>query len=386
MNILFLLKSFSYGGVEVVTSVLANKFAGEGHHVVIWAFNEENPKLDIELHKDVKVVYGCGFKVSSDNVTSFVNTLKINNIEVVINQWALPFQPTSLLKKAIKEYSVRIISVHHSDPITNGRLKSVESEMRNTANPLVKTLLIVKKQLFKTVTSYSFRRSYRISDKFVVLSDSYKKHFLDSARVKDNGKLVTIVNPVTLDLSGIGVNLNEKDKSLLYIGRLECQNKKPDRVLRIWSKIMDNDSDWHLDIVGDGPDIEKLTMIAARNKLDRYRFWGYQTPLPFYRKASVLLLTSDFEGFPLVLTEAMSFGVVPVVYGSFTAVRDIIDDGVNGFIVPPKDGHFDCDAMAQKVADLVSSPKRLRQMSLSALEKSKVFSLDSIYNQWTSIL
>ena len=91
MNILFLLKSFNVGGVEVVTSVLANKFAREGHSVVLWAFYQQKPSLEDNLLPEVKIIYGDGFKASKWNVESFVRVLKdiefrvLNQTSVLMN-------------------------------------------------------------------------------------------------------------------------------------------------------------------------------------------------------------------------------------------------------------------------------------------------------------
>lgn len=99
MNILFLLKSFEIGGLEVVTSVLANKFVNEGHNVTLWAFYEGKTSLKDRLDKRVNLVYGNGFNSGKENVKSLRDVLTDNKIQVVINQWGLPFIPAHALKK-----------------------------------------------------------------------------------------------------------------------------------------------------------------------------------------------------------------------------------------------------------------------------------------------
>ena len=387
MNILFLLKNFSVGGVEVVTSVLANKFTEEKHHVVLWVFMKGEFSIEDRLNDDVKIVYGGGFTVSKENEKSLLNTLRDNKIDVVINQWALPPQTTSLLKKVVKQYPVHIISEYHSDPMTNGRLMNIESDWQKTTNPLIHCILGVKRFFYKYITSYSFRRCYQLSDKFVVLSESYKKHFTDFANVKDDGKLISIANPVTIDTHS-DTNPEGKLKHILYVGRLECENKKPDRVLKVWSKIENNAPDWSLDIVGDGPDKERLEKLANDMQLKRCHFCGYQNPVSYYKQSQIMLLTSDFEGFPLVLVEAMSCGVIPVVYGSFSAADDIIDDGINGIVIPKGEQGFDAELMASNVKRLIDEADGdvFSKMSHAAVEKSKYYSLDKIYNLWMDVL
>ena len=73
-----------------------------------------------------------------------------------------------------------------------------------------------------------------------------------------------------------------------------------------------------------------------RYDIQRVCFKGFQVspPIQHYKEASIFLLTSDLEGFGLVVIESMSYGVVPVVYGSYEAIYDIIDNGKSGLITP----------------------------------------------------
>jgi glycosyltransferase involved in cell wall biosynthesis len=98
------------------------------------------------------------------------------------------------------------------------------------------------------------------------------------------------------------------------------------------------------------------------------------------------VLTSEFEGFPLVLAEAMSFGVIPVVYESFAAVRDIINQGKDGIIVPKINGTFSAEEMARGVESVIKDLEGTHAMPLAAMEKSKQYSLDEIYKSWMKLL
>lgn len=386
MNILFLLKSFDIGGVEVVTSVLANKFAEEGHQVVLWAFFRHEPTIEDRLRPDVKIIYGQDFSVSSSNKNSLALALDTYDVDVIINQWPLPPQPTSLLKKVLSNHPAKIISVFHSDPMTNGRLMDIDTNLSRTNNSIMQIVLKMKRRLYQMITSYSMRRSYKISDLFVVLAESYKQHFMDFTGIQKPCRLIALPNPVTIDVNRTLFSSTEKQKRILYVGRLELFNKRPDRVLQIWNEVAPNAKDWFLDIVGDGSDKCELERMTSDMQLEHVKFYGYQNPVFYYEQSSILLLTSDFEGFPLVLVEGMSYGLVPVVYGSFSAVYDIIDDGVNGFIVPSSDGTFDKVRIAEKVLSLISNGSLLRSMSKAAIEKSKDYSIDIIYRQWMKIM
>ena len=82
MNILFLLKSLVIGGVEIVTSVLANKFVAEGHNVVLWAFYEGETSVEDRLDSRVAIIYGNGFNSGKKNVRSLRDALIHNKIQI----------------------------------------------------------------------------------------------------------------------------------------------------------------------------------------------------------------------------------------------------------------------------------------------------------------
>lgn len=385
MNILFLLKSLDIGGVEVVTSVLANKFAKEGNNVILWIFYQGNTYLESKLASNIKIVYGDGFNLSCNNIHSFASVINDCDIDIIINQWALPPKTTTLIHKIKRKSSVKVISVYHSDPSINGRLIRIDTSLSSAKN-IERYYLRCKRALYEFVTSYSLRRCYNSSDRFVVLSDSYIQNFINYAKVKDDSKLVAISNPITIDYSFEKHDQFDKKKRLLYVGRIEKVNKKPQRVLDVWNSIMHEFSDWQLDIVGDGPDKLELESYAKALHINRCTFYGFQEPVEFYQKASIIMLTSDFEGFPLVLIEAMSFGVVPVVYGSFSAVSDIIEDGIDGMIVRRCFGGFDARMMVEKLKFLMNNPITLRDMSSAAKKKSGLYTIDKIYKDWLDLL
>lgn len=94
---------------------------------------------------------------------------------------------------------------------------------------------------------------------------------------------------------------------------------------------------------------------VAAYDLEHVSFEGFQQPKPYYERASILLFTSEYEGFPLVLAECMSFGVIPVVYDSYSAVRDIIDDGKDGVVILYEKNGYDADKAAGILAQIMQT-------------------------------
>lgn len=382
MNILFLLKSFEIGGLEVVTSVLANKFVDEGHKVFIWAFYEGKTSLKDRLDKRVTLIYGNGFNSGKENVLSLRDILINNNIQIAINQWGLPFIPAYTLKKASKGLNVKTIAVYHNDPSSNGRTKEVEIALERCDNPMKRVFLKLKLYAFKQITGASMRYIYRNSDKFMVLSESFIKHFEDFTGIRHANKLIVQTNPVTINQEQYEVDFAKKQKEAVYVGRLDYNQKRVHRIIETWALIEDCFPDWKLTLVGDGAERDNLERLAETLNLRNVSFEGFADPRQYYERASILLLTSEFEGFPLVLAECMSFGVVPVVYGSYSAVYDIIRDGENGMIVKPKNVGFSANDMAKAVKQIMEDYTYRCYMAKQAIMTSMNYSIETIYKQW----
>ena len=386
MNILFLLRSLDLGGLEVVTAVLANKFLKEGHQVAVFAFETRTGNVRERFDERINFTIGEGYKNSRTNVVLLRRLLQESNVDVVINQWGLPLIPIKVLNKARRGLNVRVISVYHNDPLRNGRIQSVETAIVKTESAPIKALLRAKKFAFRCITGYAMRYIYCHSDCFAVLSPSFIPHFQQFTRISDTSKLIVQTNPVTISSEGYKYESEQKQKEIIYVGRIDYTQKRVHRVIETWAHLEHRFPDWHLTIVGDGPERENMERIVADLELHHVHFEGFQAPKPYYERASILLLTSEFEGFPLVLAECMSFGVVPVVYGSYAAVYDIIENGKDGFVLPFDSTGFRAEQMAQLLAILIEDKSKCHDMAMAAIQKSRDYSLDMIYRQWMEVL
>lgn len=383
MNILFLMKYYSLGGVEMVTNVLASRFLDNGCRVSIVSFIE--PSNEILCRKDSRIIYYLlsGFNTSKKNIDQLRNILIEEKIDIVINQWGLPYVPIYVLKKASKGLSLKIFSVHHNSPKTNGRLKDIEIAMSETNNKFCALILCMKKVLTYYVTSYSMWYVYQKSDKYILLSDSYIREFLSFTRVKKATKLVVITNPITIPyIEEYEKILSYKRKEIIYVGRIDYNQKRVYRVIEVWKLLEKKYPDWKLIIIGDGEEKSKLEEQSFQLGLKRIVFEGFKNPLEYYKYASLLILTSEYEGFPLVIPEGMAWGVVPCVYGSYSAVYDIIKDDVNGIIIEPQKDEFDAENMAERMSLLMCDNVRLKLMAKAAKQMSNQYSLDVVSDSW----
>lgn len=382
MNILFILKYHQIGGIEIVSRQLANIFAEKGHNVAILSLDENGTLTQPPLNECIKFYNGFGFSVSAQNVNLLRNILINDSIDVVINQWGLPYQSTVLFKKASKGLKrIKYISAYHNDPTTNGRTKLIEEQLLSSKNGCSRLALRLKLLVTKFVTGLSMNYVYRNSDHYLLLSESFVEGFKRYA-FNDGRKVVVCPNPLTIDFP-TEISLSEKKKEILYVGRMELNQKRVDRVLEIWKDLYERHPQWKLTLVGDGVDREKLEASAKIMKLKNFSFEGFQNPKKYYKNAQFLLLTSDYEGFGLVLIEAMAYGVIPIGLGSYHAIYDIIDNGKNGFVTKLP---FDKKDFITVIEKLIMDDCYKNEIAKAAIGKSRTYSDKSIYEYWFPIL
>lgn len=115
--------------------------------------------------------------------------------------------------------------------------------------------------------------------------------------------------------------------------------------------------------------------------LPRINLVGYKDPLEYQKSASIAILTSSYEGWGMVLTEAMQCGAVPVAFNSFESIGDIIDDGENGFLVKP----FSTNQFVEKLRLLMSNEDLRLKMSNRATETVESFNVSRIVDKWEEV-
>ena len=373
------------GGVNVVSASLSHKFIEAGHKVVVFAFYEGDNDMPRDSYGNIPVIIGSGFKVCKDNILKIRYVIKDYHIDLIINQWGLPYQPTAVLKKACKGTDTKWISYYHSDPLFNGRTHDIEIALEHDSNPFIRLFFKFKLNVMRKVTGGMMKYNYKACWRFMVLADSYIDHFKQFTGLNDVEKLMVMSNPVTIDTKGFEFNGDNKLKELIYVGRLDPSSKRVSRLVEAWSILEPKFSDWKMTIVGDGPERDQLISIINQRNLKNVELVGLQNPRSYYERASLLGLTSDFEGWPLVLGECMSFGVVPVVYDAVDAIYDIIEDNKNGLIVRKTNGGFSVEAMAMALMRIMQDEHFRRDMMQNAIKKSKDFKIDAIYEKWNKV-
>lgn len=208
------------------------------------------------------------------------------------------------------------------------------------------------------------------------------------AQVHDNGALLP--TPNTFPKSPL--KASKGNKVVLAVGRFNDPIKRLDRILKVFSKVLTSHPDAELLLVGpyklnvrtDSRSQETIGQLIKRLRIpkDKMLFVGEQEHVErYYMKASVLLLTSESEGIPMVLNEAGTFGL-PCVISDISGLEDMISDGENGYIVPQED----LDLMACKVSALLSDFNLRDRMGNRAYELVDRFDRQRICERWDRLI
>lgn len=220
-------------------------------------------------------------------------------------------------------------------------------------------------------------RNYAASDAYVVLCEGYRRQTEAILAGQDSGRLWVINNPEY----PVEHPTLQKEKLILFCGRLCDYDKKPERLLRIWRQVQHQLPDYRLALVGDGDERPRLEALAREWKLERCSFEGRTShPETWYRKADILCLVSQTEGWPLCLTEALAHGVIPVAFNCSAGVEEILSR--TGFLVP----HPDEEAFARTLVDVARRSDEEKMMLRQAgIERVAELAPDRIGARWIAL-
>ena len=121
--------------------------------------------------------------------------------------------------------------------------------------------------------------------------------------------------------------------------------------------------------------------LVEKWNLQRVEFTGQQNPMEYYMRASIFLMTSSAEGWPMVLMEAAQMGTPIVAMDSFGSLHDMVKDGLNGRIVP----NNNIQAFSSALREVMSHEKMRKNMAVQAIQTSKAFRMENIASQWKNL-
>lgn len=228
-------------------------------------------------------------------------------------------------------------------------------------------------RLFPHMRRFAARHSHA----FVVLTDKDKDNY--SANISRCAKLFVIPNPAEAGTH----TWDAESKTILSVGHL-LENKGYHRAVEIAAKILPGHPGWEWVICGEGPERPRLeAMIREAGLESQMKLPGLTRDMePVYSRAAMLVLSSNMEGLPMVLLEGKAHGLPLVAFDIMTGPSDIIEDGVNGFLVKP----HDLEDMAGKLGMLMDDASLRSRMSRDAVIGMDKFSEEVILDKWEKVL
>lgn len=171
-----------------------------------------------------------------------------------------------------------------------------------------------------------------------------------------------------------------ENKRVIFAGRY-APEKGIYELFKIWEIVNRKHPDWHLDLYGSGPLHDELEAMSKHKDINIHINKPVSDIYQEYSRCSIFVLCSVYETFGLVLAEAMSCGLPVVSFDSPFGPRQIITDGVDGFLIPNRD----IQLFASRICELIESKFLRKKMGIAAIKSSKRFDSEHIIPKWIEL-
>lgn len=367
------------GGVERISDTYARQLQERGHKVWFVACLRSPYSKEYTPAAPQCILPNEDYD-TPENVGCLRSFILDNQIEIIHNQAGNIPGFTKLCSRVAQSVRIPLVSAVHVDPLYQlHELQDFQFSRvfrKENGKAFIRMCLypfrVGKVKRYIKETLGQIMKDSTVS---VVLSQSYIKNMTDIESLAD---VVAIPNWMPFDHVE---NNTEKENVVLFVGRLDHEHKRPDRVIDAWKALAKDFPDWRLRIAGDGPNGEELRRYVERHRVPRVEFLGFCDPKEEYKKAKIMCQTSTIEGLSMVLLEGMAYGCTPVVYDSYAALYDVIKDGKSGMIIKA----FNRRAYIGALRKLMTDAQLCKQMGMQATGIGQQFQKDKIVDTWLQL-
>ena len=372
MKIVYTIAGFyRKAGMERILADKVNYLAQMGHSILIVTTDQNGRDLAFPLEQSIKTI-DLGICYEDNNGGSFVSKLVNYPIKKLEHhsrlestlKWYKPDVTVSMFcgdetfLPDIKDGSKKVLEVHFS------RYKRIQYGRKG--------LWAIADHLRSIVDGMTIERF----DRFVVLTEEDYSYW----KRPSNGCVIpNFISQLPEETSSLNTDI------VLAVGRF-CHQKGFDRLLSAWaivSRRLQDDHGWLLRIVGDGDERDDLEQLADSLGIGSSVRIDYpkKDMDQIYRQASVLALSSRYEGFPLVLLEAQSYGLPIVSFDCKCGPKDIISHMVDGLLVPDGDIHD----MAEALFRVITNRNLRTEMGQNAREHAAHWDKEETMKLWINL-
>lgn len=354
MKILFLATEINYGGACKMLTTVANGMADYGHNVVFLTYRNRSEKT--ELNERVRYEH---FDLENGLITS----VKLLHTSFRLRQY-IKKNGFDVVIAFLKPSTIRMILACRGT-----KAKTIVSERGDP----YQSAAGLKSMIGNILSKIAFLQA----DKIVFQTEKAKEFY--PRRI--HNRSVIIPNPVFVGNANT-VSRSGREKRIVSVGRLDINQKRQDLLIDAFALISGKYSDYTLEFFGGGNDEAILKRKAApyRNVI----FKGVSSNvIEDIRNAALFVLSSDFEGMPNALMEAMAIGL-PCISTDCSpgGAALLIEQGVNGILVPRGDARQLADGMDYMLSDI----DRAEKMGIEARKINERFSLESIMKKWNELI
>jgi glycosyltransferase involved in cell wall biosynthesis len=356
MRIALVISALGAGGAERVIVTLANAWAARGWQVTLITF--EPPGTTPYYRVDPRVA------LTQLGVPSVGRPLWQALRQGLRRLWAL----RAALRAANPDIAISFLAKINVLTMLASRGLGIPVVVSERNNP--------ERQRFRGTWSWLRRQLYGVAWCVVTPSRGILASF--PARIRARGRV--IANPVELTPAATP---RRDARRLVAVGRLVHQ-KGFDLLLRAFAEIAPAHPAWTLTIWGEGEERAALEALCASSGLaERVRLPGITArPGQWVEEADIFVLSSRFEGFPNVVTEAMAAGLPVIAFDCPWGTDEIVRDGEDGLLVPPGD----VDALAAALCRLIGDPQLRRRLGEAGARNVRRFGTEAIVAQWDALI
>ncbi len=348
MKIGFVIGSLKYSGAEKIARYLTESFATQGHNVSVLLLGEQKPCEDITGIKQIPLfITGNRYTRFLKRQKAIRETVEKEKFDVVVS-FGVVYNLDVM--EALKNVRIPVILCERNDPYTD---------------PHRKILRLRRNLIYKKATGYVFQTE-RIADFF-------------GKEIKSR----SIVIPNFIEKRYEKTDTQNNENIIVITARLAERQKNISMLLRVFKKFSLN-HDYKLYIVGDGPDRAMYEKYIKENHMfDKVILTGRQNVIPYLEKAKFFVLTSNYEGMPNSLIEAMAMGLPCVSTDcSGGGAAALIDDGINGILIPVNNEDKLFEAMT-KIAD---DGEMRTKLADEAYKINETLEINKIISMWKNYI
>lgn len=374
MKIVYILKSFAMiAGTERVESDKMNYLAEHGFDVTLITYEQSNHPLAFSLHESIRHI----------NIDACF--YKLGQYRLPMRLWrflSMHRRFKKELKKIMKELQPDIIVTSTYSMKLLKTILSVKGKAQTILESHVARFATEKANdyrhhyLLKTIARiydhWAFKHIKNF-DLFVALT----QRDADEWR-KFTSKTVVIPNPVTFYPDKIE-QCNGKGKRIITVGRLDRQ-KGYDILVKAYSLFIKHCPDWHLDIYGSGIEERNLRNLITEHHLENHITINAPTRTIYeeYLNSDFYVLSSRYEGFPLVMLEAMSCGLPCVAFDCMYGPSEVIEAGKNGLLAK----NSNIEDLAAKMTWMAKHTDERVHMGREARKRMAAYKKENIMQLW----